>query len=187
MLGSGVAVEGRKGDPIDVSISREIRLQPFFAMCVRQSGIPNPIGTGLGYPPRNFSRQTPLHAAELIAFQRIWSPSVGTVKLSDQQHALAEHRAMRSSPAPKHDACAVVSEDTIAKAAAESHADGESSSAARRCCPQHRQAPPCSAVPQSRFQNCIQAHASSASTTPAMPSTMQHAEPHAWTSAVRQL
>ena len=39
MLGSGVAVEGRKGDPIDVSISREIRLQPFFAMCVRQSDI----------------------------------------------------------------------------------------------------------------------------------------------------
>ena len=101
----------------------------------------------MGYPPRNFSRQTPLHAAELIAFQRIWPPSVGTVKLSDQQHALAEHRAMRSSPAPKHDACAVVSEDRIAKAAAESHADGESGSAARGCCPRHRQAPPCSAEP----------------------------------------
>jgi hypothetical protein len=31
-----------------------------------------------------------------------------------QKHPLAEHRAMRSSPAPKHDAHAVVSEGTIA-------------------------------------------------------------------------
>jgi hypothetical protein len=94
--------------------------------------------TGLGCPPRNFSRQTPQHAAELIAAQLTRPPSVGTHKLSDQQHAFAKHRAMRSSPAPKHDACAVVSEDTIAIAAAVSHADGESNCAARGCCPQHR-------------------------------------------------
>jgi hypothetical protein len=96
------------------------------------------ICTELGCPPRNFSRQTPQHAAELIAAQLTRPPSVGTHKLSDQQHAFAKHRAMRSSPAPKHDACAVVSEDTIAIAAAVSHADGESNCAARGCCPQHR-------------------------------------------------
>jgi hypothetical protein len=103
--------------------------------------------TGLGPPPRNFSPQTPLPAAGLIVSQRTWPLSVGTHKLSDQQHTLAEHRAMRSSPAPKHNACAVVSEDTIAKAAAQSHADGGSGGTAHSCCPRHRQAPLCSAEP----------------------------------------
>ena len=103
--------------------------------------------TGLGPPPRNFSRQTPLHAAEFIVSHRTWSPLVGTRDLSDQQPTLAEHRAMRISPAPKHDACTVVSIDTIAIAAAQSHANGESGGPARGCCPWHRGAPPRSAEP----------------------------------------
>jgi hypothetical protein len=101
----------------------------------------------LGCPPRNFFLQNTLHAAELIVFQHTWPSLVGTHELRDQQHELDGHRAMRSSPAPKHDACAVVSKDTIATAAAVSHSDGESSGAARGCCPQHRRAPPCSAEP----------------------------------------
>ena len=88
-----------------------------------------------------------MHVAELIVFQRIRPPSVGTRKLSSQKHAFAKHRAMRSSPAPKHAACAVVSTDTIAIAAAQSHANGESGGATRGCCPWHRGAPPRSAEP----------------------------------------
>jgi hypothetical protein len=103
--------------------------------------------TGVGGPPRNFSPYIMQHAAELIVFQRTWPPSVGTCELSDQQHVLDKHGAMRSSPAPKHDACVVVSEDTIAIAAAVSHSGGENGGAARGCCPRHRRAPPCSAKP----------------------------------------
>jgi hypothetical protein len=98
--------------------------------------------TGLGCPQRNIFRQTLQHAAELIVSQLTWSPSVGIHKLSDQQHVLGEHRAMRGSPSSKHDACAVVSEDTIAKAAAESHADDDGGGAARGSVPRHRRAPP---------------------------------------------
>ena len=44
-------------------------------------------------------------------------------------------------------ACAVVSEDTIAKAAAQSHADDGSGSAARGSVLRHRRSPQCSAEP----------------------------------------
>jgi hypothetical protein len=98
--------------------------------------------TGLGPPQRKIFPRITQHAADLIVFQHTWPPSVGTHKLRDQQHKLGEHRAMRSSPAPKHDACAVVSEDTIAKAAAESHADDDGGGAARGSVPRHRRAPP---------------------------------------------
>jgi hypothetical protein len=126
--------------------------------------------TGLGCPQRNIFRQTLQHAAELIVSQLTWSPSVGIHKLSDQQHVLGEHRAMRGSPSSKHDACAVVSEDTIAKAAAESHGDDDSGGAACGSVPRHRRAPPFSSDPHPALHPTT--HQLVVRHTPAMQSTM---------------
>jgi hypothetical protein len=102
---------------------------------------------GSGPAQRNFFLQIMQHATELVVSQRTWPPSVSTHALRDQERALAEHRAMRSSSSSKHDASAVVSEDTIAEAAAEPHADDGSGAAARSSRPRRREALPFSAGP----------------------------------------
>ena len=106
--------------------------------------------TGLGGPQRNFSRQTPQHAAEFVVSQLTWPPSVGTHKLSHQQHAFAEHRGQCAAALLQSMRRAWSCQQTritIAIAAAQSHANGESGGPARGCCPWHRGAPPRSAEP----------------------------------------